>query len=182
MKYIGKETSRVEGAAKVTGKAKYVAEFAVPNLAHGYLVLGDVAKGEITKIDTSEAEKQAGVIKIITHENAPELAFNDKQDKDQLAPEGTPFRPFYTNKVLFNNQPIALVIAETFEQARFAACLVKQCRKARSQRNHLACCYSAWVAVKVKAQEMKQTVYQLRNGLFTEYLKSQLRNSAIPAL
>ena len=57
-----------------------------------------------------------------------------------------------------------------------------QCRKARSQRNHLACCYSAWVAVKVKAQEMKQTVYQLRNGLFTEYLKSQLRNSAIPAL
>ncbi len=57
-----------------------------------------------------------------------------------------------------------------------------QCRKARSQRNHLACCYSAWVAVKVKAQEMKQTVYQLRNGLFTEYLKSQLRNPAIPAL
>lgn len=57
-----------------------------------------------------------------------------------------------------------------------------QCRKARSQRNHLACCYSAWVAVKVKAQEMKQTVYQLRNGLFTEYLKSQLRNPVIPAL
>jgi hypothetical protein len=57
-----------------------------------------------------------------------------------------------------------------------------QCRKARSQRNHLACCYSAWVAVKVKAQEMKQTVYQLRNGLFTEYLKSQLRNPTIPAL
>ena len=125
MKYIGKETSRVEGAAKVTGKAKYVAEFAVPNLAHGYLVLSDTAKGEITKIDVSEAEKQAGVIKIITHENAPELAFNDDQDKDQLAPEGTPFRPFYTNKVLFNNQPIALVVAETFEQARFAASLVR---------------------------------------------------------
>ena len=125
MKYIGKETSRVEGAAKVTGKAKYVAEFAVPNLAHGFLVLSDVAKGEITKIDTSEAEKQSGVIKIISHENAPELAFNDKSDKDQLAPEGTPFRPFYTNKVLFNNQPIALVVAETFEQARFAASLVR---------------------------------------------------------
>ena len=125
MKYIGKETSRVEGAAKVTGKAKYVAEFSVPNLAHGFLVLSDVAKGEITKIDTSDAEKQSGVIKIITHENAPELVFNDKSDKDQLAPEGTPFRPFYTNKVLFNNQPIALVVAETFEQARFAASLVR---------------------------------------------------------
>lgn len=57
-----------------------------------------------------------------------------------------------------------------------------QCRKARSQRNHLACCYSAWVAIKVKAKEMKTTVYQLRNGLFAEYLKSQLRNSTIPAL
>ncbi len=57
-----------------------------------------------------------------------------------------------------------------------------QCRKARSQRNHLACCYSAWVAIKVKAEEMKRTVYQLRNGLFAEYLKSQLRNSTIPAL
>lgn len=57
-----------------------------------------------------------------------------------------------------------------------------QCRKARSQRNHLACCYQAWVAIKVKAQEMRKTVYQVRNGLFTEYLKSQLRNPTIPAL
>jgi len=57
-----------------------------------------------------------------------------------------------------------------------------QCRKARSQRNHLACCYSAWVAIKVKAKEMKRTIYQLRNGLFAEYLKSQLRNPTIPAL
>jgi hypothetical protein len=57
-----------------------------------------------------------------------------------------------------------------------------QCRKARSQRNHLACCYSAWVAIKVKAKEMKTTIYQLRNGLFADYLKSQLKNPTIPAL
>lgn len=57
-----------------------------------------------------------------------------------------------------------------------------QCRKARSQRNHLACCYSAWVAIKAKAQEMRKTVYQLRNGLFADYLKSQLKNPTIPAL
>ena len=57
-----------------------------------------------------------------------------------------------------------------------------QCRKARSQRNHLACCYSGWVAIKVKAQEMRKTVYQLRNGLFADYLKSQLKNPTIPAL
>ena len=57
-----------------------------------------------------------------------------------------------------------------------------QCRKARSQRNHLACCYAGWVAIKVKAQEIKKTVYQLRNGLFAEYLKSELQNPTISAL
>jgi hypothetical protein len=57
-----------------------------------------------------------------------------------------------------------------------------QCRKAWSQRNHLEYCYSAWVAIKVKAQEMGKTDYQLRNGLFADYLKSQLRNPTISAL
>jgi len=57
-----------------------------------------------------------------------------------------------------------------------------QCRKERSQRNHLACCYAAWVAIKVKAQEMKTTMYQVRNNLFVEYLKLQLQNPMIPAL
>lgn len=57
-----------------------------------------------------------------------------------------------------------------------------QCRKERSQRNHLACCYAAWVAIKVKAQAMKTTVYQVRNRIFTDFLKSQLKNSTIAAL
>jgi hypothetical protein len=57
-----------------------------------------------------------------------------------------------------------------------------QCRKERSQRNHLACCYAAWVAIKVKAGEMKTTIYQVRNNLFAEFLKSQLQNPMIPAL
>jgi Transposase DDE domain len=57
-----------------------------------------------------------------------------------------------------------------------------QCRKERSQRNHLACCYAAWVALKVKAQEMKTTIYQVRNRLFAEFLRSQMKNPTIPAL
>lgn len=57
-----------------------------------------------------------------------------------------------------------------------------QCRKEQSQRNHLACCYAAWVAIKVKAQEMKMTIYQVRNRLFAEYLKLQLQNPLIRAL
>lgn len=57
-----------------------------------------------------------------------------------------------------------------------------QCRKERSQRNHLACCYAAWVVLKVKAQELRTTIYQVRNKLFAEFLKSQLKNPTIPAL
>jgi hypothetical protein len=57
-----------------------------------------------------------------------------------------------------------------------------QCRKERSQRNHLACCYAAWVAMKVKAQEMKTTIYQVKNRVFAEFLKLQLQNPTIPAL
>lgn len=56
-----------------------------------------------------------------------------------------------------------------------------QCRSARSQRNPLACCYHAWVSLKVKAQQLGQTLYQVRASLFTEYLRSELRQPRIPA-
>src|SRR4051794_27569531 len=75
-KYIGKEMSRVDGVAKVTGKAKYAAEFKVPNLAYGFIVQGSVARGTIAAIDTTEAERAPGVIKILTHLNAPKLGPN----------------------------------------------------------------------------------------------------------
>ena len=73
-RYIGKEMSRVDGVAKVTGKAKYAAEFKVPNLAYGFLVMSTIAKGTIKSIDTKEASGAAGVIRIFTHENYPKLA------------------------------------------------------------------------------------------------------------
>ena len=57
-----------------------------------------------------------------------------------------------------------------------------QCRKARSQRNHLACCYQAWVALKVQAKQTAQTLYSLRASLFTEYLVSELQNPRIQAI
>ncbi|MCC6446380.1 MAG: transposase [Armatimonadetes bacterium] len=56
-----------------------------------------------------------------------------------------------------------------------------QCRKARSQHNHLACCYLAWVSLKVWAQTMGLTLYQARSSLFREYLRAQLRHPTIPA-
>jgi xanthine dehydrogenase YagR molybdenum-binding subunit len=61
-KYIGKEMSRVDGFAKVTGRAKYAAEFKVPEMAYGFLATGSIARGTIKSIDTTEASKAPGVI------------------------------------------------------------------------------------------------------------------------
>ena len=120
-----KRSNRVDGVAKVTGKAKYAAEFQLKDTAHGFLVLSTIAKGKIKTIDTLEAGKQAGVVRIFTHKNVPKLAFTDAKDKDGVAPGGKPFRALQTDEIFFNAQPVALVIAETFEQARSAANLVK---------------------------------------------------------
>src|SRR6185295_322931 len=73
-RYIGKEMSRVDGVAKVTGKAKYAAEFKVPNLAYGFIVQSTIGKGTVTSIDTAEASRAPGVIHVLTHENYPKLA------------------------------------------------------------------------------------------------------------
>jgi xanthine dehydrogenase YagR molybdenum-binding subunit len=123
--YIGTATSRVDGFAKVTGAAKYAAEFNVPGLAHGSVVSSTIAKGRITRIDTSAAMGVEGVLTVLTHDNHPRMPADDQAYKDEVAPDGSPFRPLYDNKIMFNGQPIALVVAETSEIARFAASLVR---------------------------------------------------------
>jgi xanthine dehydrogenase YagR molybdenum-binding subunit len=69
----GEPLSRVDGLAKVTGAARYAAEFARPELAHGVIIQSTIAKGRITEIDTSAAERAPGVLAVTTHRNAPEL-------------------------------------------------------------------------------------------------------------
>ena len=124
--YLGKPTSRVDGAAKVTGAAKYAAEFNVPNLSHGVIVSSAHARGRITRIDASAAEAVPGVLKVFTHENAPRTAYLDRNHRDQIASNGgSPFRPLYQAELQYNQQPVALVVGETFEVARYAASLVK---------------------------------------------------------
>jgi xanthine dehydrogenase YagR molybdenum-binding subunit len=121
--------SRVDGVAKVTGQAKYAAEFQVPNLAYGFIALGTVAKGTITSIDTRDAERAPGVIRVFTHLNAPKLGpkpvSEDAPPRGGQQEEDKSFRALQSNKIFFNAQPIALVVAETYEQARYAARLVK---------------------------------------------------------
>ena len=123
--YIGTSMSRVDGVAKVTGAAKYAAEFNAPGLVYGSVVTSTIAKGRITRIDTSAAMRVKGVIDVLTHANRPQMAGNDQAYKDETAPAGSPFRPLYDDRIMFNGQPIALVVAETSEIARFAASLVR---------------------------------------------------------
>ena len=123
--YVGTATSRVDGRAKVTGAAKYAAEFNVPGLAHGSVVTSTIAKGRIARLDTSQALLVAGVIDVLTHENRPRMAGANDAYKDDVAPEGAPYRPLYDDRIMFSGQPIALVVAEELEIAQFAALLVR---------------------------------------------------------
>lgn len=122
---IGKPINRLEGVQKVTGTAKYSGEYNVDNLLYGYVVNSTITKGKIKEIDTSEAEKLDGIISILTHKNRPSTAWFDLQYADMDAPPGTVFKPLKDNEIKYNGQPIALVVAETFEMARYAAHLIK---------------------------------------------------------
>jgi len=121
---IGKPVSRVDGPAKVTGAAKYAAEFNEPNLAYGFVVSSALAKGRIISIDRTAALAVPGVIEVFAHDNRPAVASSHKKYTDEAASPGSPFRPLYDENILFSGQPIALVVAEEFEIARFAATLV----------------------------------------------------------
>ncbi len=123
--YIGKPANRVDGPLKVTGAAKYIAENNVPGMLYGYVLNSTIAKGRITSIDTASALAEKGVIEVFTHENTPGLAWLDMSYKDQDSVPGSPFRPLHSDKIMYSMQPIALVVAETFEQARYASRLIK---------------------------------------------------------
>jgi len=125
MTYIGAATSRVDGLAKVTGAAKYAAEVRPAGLVHGAVITSTIARGQLKRIDVSEALKVKGVLDVLTHLNRPEMSADDQSYKDDVAPDGSPFRPLYDDRILFDGQPIALVVAETLEVAQYAASLVQ---------------------------------------------------------
>jgi xanthine dehydrogenase YagR molybdenum-binding subunit len=112
--------SRVDGRLKVTGKAKYSAEYNVKGITYGVLVGSTITSGSIKNIDTKKAENAPGVLAVLTYLNAPKIP---GYQTDTPSTKG-PLKIFYDNQVYFNGQPIALVVADTFERALFAASLV----------------------------------------------------------
>lgn len=113
---VGKALNRVDGPLKVTGRAPYAYESrALKNPAYGYIVTATVAAGTIKAIDAEAARKSPGAILVMTHENVPAQG----EKKEQVGPQ------LQGREVTFYGQPVAFVVAETFEQARAAAMLVK---------------------------------------------------------
>ncbi len=122
--YIGTAVSRVDGRAKVTGAAKYAGEFNVPRPGSWLRShIDHTEKVASSAIDATEALRVAGVIDVLSHLHRPPMADLDSAYNDDAAPEGSPYRPLYDERILFNGQPVALVLADEWEIARFAASL-----------------------------------------------------------
>lgn len=121
----GDDLPRIDGHAKVTGAARYAAEYLTHDMTYGVVVNATVAKGRIKALHIAEARAVPGVLEVLTHLNRPKIRKLDLFYKDMTAPAGSPFKPLSGDKVLYSGQPLALVVAETFEAARYAASLVR---------------------------------------------------------
>jgi xanthine dehydrogenase YagR molybdenum-binding subunit len=114
---VGKPLDRVDGRLKVTGGARYAYEVEQgPKTAYGFVVEASIGKGQIKSIDTGPAERAPGVILVLTYRNAPHQGTGNHHVA----------HPVLTSpEVLYYGLPVAFVVAETFEEARAAAYLVR---------------------------------------------------------
>lgn len=119
MGIIGQPIDRVDGRLKVTGRAKYAAEFAVPGVVHAVLVQSTIGAGSITGFDLSEAQSMPGVLAIITPQNAPKLTIKGGMQQTVRAPL------LQDMAIYYNGQHVAVVVADTLERASDAAARVK---------------------------------------------------------
>ena len=120
---VGKPMDRVDGRLKVTGAARYSAEFPFNKLVHAVVVQSTIARGRIKSINTSAAEKSPGVLGVITHLNAPKLRSVDTFATAGPAAENR--LPLQEAIVHHSGQHIGVVIADTLERAQYAASLVQ---------------------------------------------------------
>jgi xanthine dehydrogenase YagR molybdenum-binding subunit len=125
---VGRPINRVDGPLKVTGSARYSAEIPIADLAHGVIVQSDIARGTIAHMDATEAEQLPGVLLVMTPDNTPQLESLQRFEREGgkgARPTGRALSLLQDDRVHYNGQPIALVIAESFEVATHAASLVR---------------------------------------------------------
>ena len=116
---IGRRVSRLDGPDKVTGKARYAADVPAAGVVHAVLVPATIPHGRVARVGTAPALASPGTLHVFTHENTPKLA--------PIAgpPAGQSFLPLQDDRVRYEGQPVALVVADTLEHAIDAARLVE---------------------------------------------------------
>jgi CO/xanthine dehydrogenase Mo-binding subunit len=119
MSLIGRPLDRVDGPVKVTGAVHYPTDVDLPDQAYAVLVQSTIAAGRIAAIDSREAEAAPGVLAVITHQNAMKVS-----DAPMTGLGGPPRYPFTDDRIIHYRQHVAVVVAETREQAATAARLV----------------------------------------------------------
>ena len=123
MTAVGLPLGRVDGPLKVTGAADYAADIRPAGLVHAVLLGSAVAHGRITHMDTSAAKRAEGILGVFTHERLPQLA---KQPVWNLYKgNGMSFAPMQGDRIEYAGQAVAVVVAETLEQAQYASSLVQ---------------------------------------------------------
>ena len=116
---IGQPISRVDGVLKVTGRARYAAEFAPERVAYAVIVQSTVPRGRITRMEVGDAERSPGVLAVMTHVNAPALPQKGRAAINP--PAGRTLSLLQDDVIHYNGQPIAVVVADGFERAVDAA-------------------------------------------------------------
>ena len=117
--YVGEGIDRVDGPAKVTGGAKYAAEFGMAGVVHGVLVQSTVAAGTLAGLDVAAAAAMPGVLGILTPQDMPRLAL------DKASPQTVLYPLLQDMAVQYNGQHLAVVVADTLERASEAAVAVR---------------------------------------------------------
>ena len=124
--YIGQDVPRVEGPAKVTGSARYSGEITLPDLAYAEIVGATVASGQVTSINTTAAERADKVIAVLTLRDMPKINHVPLVPSLLGGPApGETFFPMQDDAIHYAGQPLAIVVADTLEQAQHAATLVE---------------------------------------------------------
>jgi xanthine dehydrogenase YagR molybdenum-binding subunit len=122
--FIGKPVSRIDGPLKVSGKARFAAEYPIDGLAYAALHYSTIAKGRIVDISTTEAAAADGVLLVMTHLNAPRMKPAPAFGTNAKAAGRDDLAVMQDDRIHWNGQPVALVLAETQEQADHAQSLI----------------------------------------------------------
>ena len=123
---IGAPISRIDGSLKVQGKATFAAEFPLESMVYASVALSTVAKGRIAALDTEEAEAAPGVVLVMTHRNAPQMQpMPMLMGSNQRAAGGDILPIMQDDQIHWNGQPVAVVLADTQEQADYAQSLIR---------------------------------------------------------